>query len=133
MVITPEPIMTLKWNLERQKLDKRNKKTSKRLGHGAMSERCDALSFFDLFFFQNLLHVSHTIALSKGSFFCKKKKNGGISKIKEVLLLKGIFSETIYVCVLTYQISSFYHNSNEFQTRSNPPAPSQNKPLKSLL
>ena len=23
-------------------------------------------------------------------------------------------SETIFVCVLTYQISSFYHNSNEF-------------------
>ena len=38
-------------------------------------------------------------------FFCKK--NANISKIKEVLVLKGIFSETTYVCILTYQISSF--------------------------
>ena len=30
-----------------------------------------------------------------------------ISKIKEVLMLKGIFSEIKYVCVLSYQISSF--------------------------
>ena len=32
------------------------------------------------------------------------------------LVLKGIFSETKYVCKLTYQVSSLYHNSNEFQT-----------------
>ena len=36
-----------------------------------------------------------------------------ISKIKVVLALKGIFSETTYVCVLTKQIWSFEHNSNE--------------------
>ena len=35
-----------------------------------------------------------------------------ISKIKEVLVLKGIFSETKYVSVLTYQISNFYYNPN---------------------
>ena len=36
-----------------------------------------------------------------------------ISKIKVVLALKGIFSETTYVYVLTKQIWSFEHNSNE--------------------
>ena len=35
------------------------------------------------------------------------KRNADISKIKEVLVLKGIPSETAYVCVPTYQISSF--------------------------
>ena len=39
------------------------------------------------------------------------KKNADISKIKEVLVLKGIFSETAYVCILTYQISSFQHRN----------------------
>ena len=37
--------------------------------------------------------------------FCKK--NANIRKIKEVLVLEGIFSETTYVFVPTYQISSF--------------------------
>ena len=42
--------------------------------------------------------------------FCKKAV--GISKIKKELVLKGIFSKPAYV--LTHQISSFQHNSNEF-------------------
>ena len=50
-------------------------------------------------------------ALSKGSVFTKKRwfftKNGDISKIKKVLVLKGIFSETIYAWALTCQIWSF--------------------------
>ena len=50
-----------------------------------------------------------------------KKKNADISKIKRVLVLKGIFSETAYVCVLTYQIS---------KTSKNTSTP-QNAPLKS--
>ena len=33
--------------------------------------------------------------------FCKK--NADISKIEKVVVLKSIFSETKYVCVLTYQ------------------------------
>ena len=37
--------------------------------------------------------------------FCKK--NAHISKIKSVLALRCIFSETTYVCVPTYQICSF--------------------------
>ena len=44
------------------------------------------------------------------------KKNAGISKVKGALQLKGIFFEATYVSALTYQISSFQHNSNEFQT-----------------
>ena len=43
-------------------------------------------------------------------------KNADIRKIKRVLLLEGIFSETSYVCVLMYQVSRFQHNSKEFQT-----------------
>ena len=35
------------------------------------------------------------------------QKNADISEIKEALVLEGIFFETSYVCVLTYQISSF--------------------------
>ena len=42
------------------------------------------------------------------------KKDDGISKIKRALVLEGIFSETTYVCLVTNQISSFSHNSNEF-------------------
>ena len=42
------------------------------------------------------------------------QKDDAISKIKRVLVLKGIFSETAYVRILTHQISSFWHNSNEF-------------------
>ena len=43
-----------------------------------------------------------------------QRKNEDISKIDGVLVLKGIFSETANVCVLTYQISSFQHNFNDF-------------------
>ena len=32
-------------------------------------------------------------------------------------VLKAMFSETTYACILTDQILSFYHNSNEFQKR----------------
>ena len=64
-------------------------------------------------------HSSHTIVLNKGIIFDKKwwffcKKNADISKNKGVLVLKDIFSKTTYVCVLTSQISSFYHKYNEF-------------------
>ena len=38
-------------------------------------------------------------------------KNGDISKIKKVLVLKVIFSETTFVFVLTYQISRWYQFS----------------------
>ena len=39
--------------------------------------------------------------MGKGTNFAEK------IKIKEVLVLKGIFADTIYLCVLTYQILSF--------------------------
>ena len=35
------------------------------------------------------------------------QKNGGVTKIKRILILKGLFSETTYECVLKYQISNF--------------------------
>ena len=42
-------------------------------------------------------------------------KDADVSKIKRVLVLKNIFSEIAYLCVLKSQISSLYlwHNSNE--------------------
>ena len=56
---------------------------------------------------KNLQHNSHTIALSKGTVFTRKccflqqqQKNADNSKIKKALVLKAIFSETSYVCVL---------------------------------
>ena len=35
------------------------------------------------------------------------------AKIKDIKRLKGLFSETTYVCVLTHQIASFKHTHNE--------------------
>ena len=60
----------------------------------------------------SLTQLSHTIALSKSTILAKKntdflQKNADISKIKRALVLKRIFSEIAYACVLTYQISSF--------------------------
>ena len=71
---------------------------------------------------QNLKTFNTTLILlvwRKVLFLRKKcwffaKKNAEINKIKEVLVLKGTFSETTYKCVLTYQNSA---NSNKFQTR----------------
>ena len=37
-----------------------------------------------------------------------------MTKIKRALVLEGIFSETTYMGVLRYRISSLQHNSNEF-------------------
>ena len=60
---------------------------------------------------KNLQHSPHTITLSKGTISTKNadflQKNADISRIKSALVLKIILSETEYVCVLTYQISSF--------------------------
>ena len=62
---------------------------------------------------KNLQHNSQIIASSKGTIFAKNanflQKNADISKIKGVLVLKTIFSETTCVCT-----SGFWHNSNEF-------------------
>ena len=54
---------------------------------------------------------SRALALGKDTVFAKNMlifcKNNNIRKIEEVSVLKDIFSETTYVCVLTYQISNF--------------------------
>ena len=42
------------------------------------------------------------------------QKYADISKIKWLLLLKGVFFETTYVFVITYQIWSLENNSKEF-------------------
>ena len=43
--------------------------------------------------------------LAKNADFLQKIAD--ISKIKKALVLKGVFSETSYACILMYQISSF--------------------------
>ena len=65
-----------------------------------------------------LTQLSH-YCFEERSYFWQKmlifcKRNADIGKINEVWVLKEIFSENTYVRVLTYQILSFYHNSNEF-------------------
>ena len=42
------------------------------------------------------------------------QKYADISKIKRVLLLKGVFIDTTYVFVFTYQMWSLENNSKEF-------------------
>ena len=56
--------------------------------------------------------ISNTLSLLVKVLFWPKnadflQKNADISKINRVLVLRSIFSGTIYVFVLTYQISSF--------------------------
>ena len=62
------------------------------------------------------------------------QKNAVISKIKRASV--NIFSETTYVRVLTYQMSSFYHNCNEFYAGavilSPPPFTSKRTPKKPI-
>ena len=52
------------------------------------------------------------LVLKKNANFLQKIDE--ISKIREGLVLEGILFETTYVCVFTYQMSAFWHNSNEF-------------------
>ena len=111
------------------KLDKKDTVTSNKLTMISCRQFVASLSFFRLI--ANLeqsgsripgawsvILTSH-IKLSQRYYFCQKmlifcKNNADISKIKKVLVLKGIFSEIKYVRVLTYQISSFYFNPNDF-------------------
>ena len=46
------------------------------------------------------------LSVKVATIFSKKRKNADVSKINWVLVLKGIISETIYMCVIKYQISS---------------------------
>ena len=60
----------------------------------------------------NINNTAFTLWLWVKVLFLQKiadffQENAGISKIKKALVLKGIFSETTYVCVLTCQIWSF--------------------------
>ena len=61
-----------------------------------------------MLFFQLLL----TLLFDKNTDFLEV--NASIRKIKGVLVLKVVFSEATYVCVLTYQVASLQYNSNEF-------------------
>ena len=61
-------------------------------------------------------------------------KNAEIIKIKRILVLRGIFSETTYLCVLIYQISSIILTSFRQGEGGNLPLTTpllpQNEPLK---
>ena len=52
-------------------------------------------------------YLTKTGNRTKKSLTIFLQKNADISKIKGMLVLKGIFSETKYKCVLSYQILSF--------------------------
>ena len=51
-----------------------------------------------------LLLLVKVLFLPKNAAFLQR--NADISKIKRALVLKVTFSETTYVCVLTYKVSS---------------------------
>ena len=51
-----------------------------------------------------LLLLVKVLFLPKNAAFLQR--NAGISRIKRALVLKVTFSETTYLCVLTYQVSS---------------------------
>ena len=119
------------------KLEKWKKTTSKKFDDDVMSKNCDVIViFFDLWSIwsksvklkfsiivkfsltkienrtKKYLSAAVTLLLWVEILFWEKmliffKESAGISKIKEVLVLKSIFPETAYVCVLTYQLSSF--------------------------
>ena len=78
------------------KLDKRNTATSKKLDDDVLSANYDAIVIFQ--FMANLEQFRSRISHAWSA---------EIDKIKEVLVLKGIFSETTYVCIFNYHSSSF--------------------------
>ena len=78
------------------KLDKRNTATSEKPDADVLSANDDVIVTFK--FLANLEQFGSQPP---------DAWSADISKIKEVLVLEGIFSEPTYVCVLTYQSSSF--------------------------
>ena len=81
---------------------------------------------------KNFKHSSHAIALSKGTILAKNadfwQKNADINKIKRVLEIKAIFSETTYVSVLTCQVSSIIPTSfRQVGNFTTPPFPAHKK------
>ena len=90
-----------------------------------------------ILFFLTLILGGNFYALSNGTIFVKNaallQKNADIGKIKGVLVLKGIFSEPTYVCVLTYQfqVSIILKSFRQEAILPPTPFPPQNEPLKS--
>ena len=64
------------------------------------------------------------LSVKVATIFSKKRKNADVSKINWVLVLKGIISETIYMCVIKYQ--------RQERGWSSYTPPSQNETLTSL-
>ena len=66
--------------------------------------------------------------MSKGTIFDKKmlsfcKNNADISKIKGVVVLKGIFSETAYVCVQVLDKGAYNFTPSPPITKQTPKKP----------
>ena len=70
------------------KIDKTNRTVSKKIEDDVMSENC----------------VVIVIKVASSPKNADLYKNADISRNKRVLVLKSIFSETTYVCLLEYQI-----------------------------
>ena len=82
------------------KFDKRKRRRQKKKYHGILSTNKYVIVIFQ--FKVNLEHSRSMVSLLR----TPDAWSADISKIKEVQILKEIFSESTYVCLLAYQISS---------------------------
>ena len=110
IVITPKPVMILAWNLNQQlNLTRETRQPQKNYWLHHVGKLYDP--------WYVILNI-FSIALSKGTISTKTgrffAKSSDISKIKQVLVLKDIFSETTYARVLMCQFSTFSCNPKKF-------------------
>ena len=100
------------------KLDKSNKTKWKKFDDDVMLENCDVIVIFSIYGQFGAIPKPDSGRRGYKSYVfvnCKLlQKNADISKIQGALVLKVVFSETTYGCLLTCQIRSFWHNSYEF-------------------
>ena len=96
--------------------------TSYKLTMTSYGANCDGISFFrftvNLEQFGSRISDARSVKLTFSlivNFYLTKTGNRTKKPLTQLFVLQGIFSETIYGCVLTHQISSFQHNSNEFR------------------
>ena len=89
--------------------DKKNKKKSKKVDDDVMSENCDVIIIFQIYGQSGAIRKPDSGRIVCKSYVLPKigdflQKNVDITKIKKAFVLKGTFSETTYVCLLTCQI-----------------------------
>ena len=113
IVIITEPVVIITRNLDQLfNMIRKRKKPQKNLMTTSCRKIVISLSFFQ--FTANLEQSGSWILWPKLADIYQK--NADYRKIKRALVLKCIFSGTVYVYLLTYQIQIFYYNSNTFYT-----------------